>query len=161
MTGALQRRLAAVTGLVLAGAVALWWLGSTRIALMRGADASRCAGEALLALWLLRGMALAVAGPRLGALAGWRQGAGAMLALLAPAWPLLVLAWSASRVSPWQVLLAELLLVAGGLLLPPLGQALRRLPWPVAAAELAATTLGLGLALALWTTRGWWPAAPV
>ena len=46
-------RLSALTGLALAATVALWWLGSTRIALDQAGDASRAAAAALLALWVV------------------------------------------------------------------------------------------------------------
>ena len=54
--------------------IAVWWLGSTRLALDHGTDASRCAADALYALLLVRGMALAVLSVRVGALRGWRPG---------------------------------------------------------------------------------------
>ena len=47
MSDAAARRLDAMTGLALAAAVAVWWLGSTRLALDHGSDASRCADDAL------------------------------------------------------------------------------------------------------------------
>ena len=84
-------RLSALVGLALAATVALWWLGSTRIALDQAGDASRAAAAALLALWVVRGMVLAPLGLRAGALSGWRAGAEAAALLLAPAWPLLIL----------------------------------------------------------------------
>ena len=119
-------RPAAMTGLALAVAVAAWWLTSTRLALDHGTDAGRSAADALNALWLVRGMALAMLGVRAGALHGWRRGATAGLGLIAPSWPLVALAWSASATSLTQVALAELLLLAGSVALPLIGLFLRR-----------------------------------
>ena len=62
----------AIAGVVVAGAVAAWWLGSSRLALDHGTDAGRSADLALSALWLVRGIAVAVIGIRAGALYGWR-----------------------------------------------------------------------------------------
>lgn len=151
-------RLAAVAGLLLAAAVALWWLGSSRIALDRGSDASRHAAHALLTLALARGMVLAVLGLRLGAVFGGRVGSLAGLGLLAPAWPVVVLAWSASTaaMAPW--LLAEAGLLAGAAALALVGAGLRRALRP-ATAELLATALGTLLVAALWFGRGLWAPA--
>jgi hypothetical protein len=156
MSDTLGRRAAAATGLTLATAVALWWLGSSRIALDRGSDASRCAADALQALWVIRGMVLALLGLRLGALPGGRAGTAAALALVAPAWPVAVLAWSASALPAAQVALAEGLLLAGCAILPWVGQGLRHLLPRADAAELAATALGTALAAAVWLGRGVW-----
>ena len=154
-------RLAALTGVALAAALALWWLGSSRLALDDGADASRPAAEALQALWLVRAMALAVLGLRLGAVGRWRAGAAAGLALVAPAWPVLVLAWSASAWPLAQVLLAEGLLLAACAALPLLGLGLRRSLRQPPLAEAAATLVAVALVAGLWFTRGLWalPAA--
>lgn len=156
MSDTLVRRAAAATGLTLAAAVALWWLGSSRIALDRGSDASRCAADALQALWVVRGMLLALLCLRLGALQGGRAGTAAALALVAPAWPVAVLAWSASALPALQVTLMEGLLLAACATLPWIGRGLRRaLPRPDAA-ELTATALGTALAASVWLARGVW-----
>lgn len=154
MNDATVRRLSALTGLALAGALSLWWLGSSRLALDNGADASRPAADLLQALWLVRAMVLAVFCLRVAALAGWRAGAAFGLALVAPAWPLLVLAWSASAVTLVQVVLAEALLLVACGALPLFGLGLRRLLRHAAPAEAVATLAGLALMAALWLTRG-------
>ena len=156
MNGAPARRPAALTGIALTAALALWWLGSSRLALDDGADASRPAADALHALWLARAMVLALLSLRVAALHGWWAGASAGLALVAPAWPLLVLVWSASTVALLPALLNELVLLGTCLVLPLLGQALRKLLRPPAAAESAATLAGVALVAALWATRGLW-----
>ena len=90
MTVGLQARLGAVVGLALAAMLAVWWLGSTRLALDQGGDTGRAAVVALQALWLTRALALVMLALRVGALHGTRVGAVASLGLVAPAWPLVV-----------------------------------------------------------------------
>ncbi|EHR70342.1 hypothetical protein BurJ1DRAFT_1474 [Burkholderiales bacterium JOSHI_001] len=153
------RRLLALAGLLLTLALATWWLGSTRLVLDRGGDTARVAADALSATWLLRAMGLALVAPALGALRGARQAGAAALALLAPAWPLVVLAWSASALAALRPALTEASLVAVALALPWLGQALRRgLPRGDLALPLASAA-GVAGAAALWAARsGWLPA---
>jgi hypothetical protein len=151
-------RWAALGGLALTAALALWWLGSTRLALIQSADAARPSAQVLQALFVLRALALALWGPRVAAAGGARAGWQATLALVVPAWPLVVLAGSASVLSPWTLLLAEAALLAAAGLLPVLGHALRHLPGTSDRAELAATTAGVLLAAALWSSRGLWAA---
>ena len=153
-------RPAAFSGLALAAAAALWWLGSTRLALDDGSDASPRAADALVALWLVRGMALALLSLRAGALRGWRAGAAQSLGLIAPSWPLVVLAWSASTAALTQVALVEGLLLVAGAALPWVGHGLRRVLRRVDLAEATATTLGVALAAALWYLRSLWSLQP-
>lgn len=160
MSEMLARRLAVLSGLALAAAVALWWLGSTRIALDRGADAGRISADALQAAWLARGMVLAMLAVRVGALRGWRPGAAAALGLIAPSWPLVVLAWSASATPLALVILAECVLLAGAAALPLIGLGLRRALPGAQVADLAAAGVGVALAAALWSARGLWAWAP-
>jgi hypothetical protein len=145
---------AAMTGLVLAVAIAVWWMGSTRLALDHGTDAGRSAADALNALWLVRGMALAILSVRAGALYGWRRGAKAGLGLISLSWPLVALAWSASATSLTQVMLAELLLLVGSAALPLIGLFLRRSLRRVELAVMAGTGVGTALAAALWVASG-------
>lgn len=156
MNDALHRRLAVLTGLALAAAVTLWWLGSSRLDIEDGSDTSRTAVHALQALWLARGMALALLGVRVGAGQGWRPGAAATLGLIAPAWPLMVLAWSASTTPLAPVLLTELALLAAGLGLPLVGVGLRRMLPNAEHADAAATAAGTLLAATVWLTRDLW-----
>jgi hypothetical protein len=145
-----------MTGLALAAAVALWWLGSTRLALDRGSDASRSAADALQALWLTRGMVLAVLGVSVGALLGWRPGVTVVLALVAPSWPLVVLAWSASTVPLVHAALAETFLVTAGFALPLIGLGLRRALRQAELADIVGAAVGIALAACVWVTRGFW-----
>jgi hypothetical protein len=153
-----SRRLATATGLALAAAVALWWLGSTRLALDGGSDPGRSSIDALHAAWLVRAMALALLTPRVGVWHGWRPGAAAALALIAPAWPMVVLAWSATAWPLAPVVLAESLLLATGFALSLIGLALRRALSRFELADLAAAALGVTLAAAAWFTRAMWTA---
>ena len=119
-------RAAAMTGLALpspspyggSAALASRW---TMERMQAAAQQTRC-----YALWLVRGMALAMLCVRAGALYGWRRGVKAGLGLISPSWPVVALAWSASATSFAQVALAELLLLAGTAALPLLGLSLRR-----------------------------------
>ena len=156
MSEAPAHRLAAMTGLALAAAAAVWWLGSTRLALDHGADASRCADDALQALLLVRVTALAVVGVRVGALCGWRPGATAALALVAPSWPVVVLAWSAGTRSVAHVAVAEAVLLAGSVALPLIGLGLHRLLQRTELAAITGTVLGIALAASAWVARGLW-----
>jgi hypothetical protein len=153
MNEAPARRQAAMAGLALAATVSLWWLGSTRLALDDGSDASRSAADALQVAWLVRGMALATIGIRIGTLRGWRPGAAEALGLVAPTWPLVALAWMASTVSWAHLAVAELALLVAGLVLPLLGQGLRRVLRRVEYADMMAILLGAALVAALWLSR--------
>jgi len=98
-------------------------------------------------------MVLAPLGLRAGALSGWRAGAAAAALLLAPAWPLLILVWSASTVPLLPAALVELSLLSAGVVLPLLGQGLRRALGRPELAEVVATALGLALASTAWVLR--------
>jgi hypothetical protein len=157
MNETLARRLAAITGLALAAAIALWWLGSTRLALDQASDASRPATDTLNALGLVRGMVLAILGVRVGASCGWRAGVAAAMLLVAPSWPVLALAWSASA-APWtQLALTELLLLSACVALPLLGHGLSRALRQAELVEVIGTGVGAALAASVWLTRGAWP----
>ena len=134
----------------------MWWLGSTRLALDHGADAGRCADDALQALLLVRVMALAMVSVRVGALRGWRPGVAAGLGLIAPSWPVVVLAWSAGTRLVTHVALAEVLLLAGSVALPLVGLGVRRVLQKAELAVVTGTALGIALAASAWVTRGLW-----
>jgi hypothetical protein len=154
MAAANGARPGALTGVVLALAIATWWLGSTRLALDHGTDAGRSAALALRTLWLARGMALALLCVRTGALYGWRRGAIAGLVLLSPAWPLVALAWSASATPLLDVVAAELLLIAAAAAVPSIGVLVRRALPRADVAVVAGTGIGTVLAAALWLASG-------
>ena len=155
-----SRRVAAVTGVALAAAAALWWLAASRLALERGADAARAAALMLQALALARALALALWLPRTAVAQGLRAAWLEALALAAPAWPLVALAASASTLPALRVLVVEALLVVAAAVLPLAARALGRLLPRRAQAEpadLAALFGGALLAAALWYGHGRWP----
>jgi hypothetical protein len=145
-----------MTGLTLAAAIAVWWLGSTRLALDHGTDTVRGADDALQALLIVRAIALAMVGVRVGARSGWRPGVTVGLGMIAPSWPLVLLAWSAG--SKWwaYVALAEVALLAGSAALPLVGLGLRRVLQKAELAVMTGTALGAALAASMWVTRGFW-----
>ncbi len=158
MTEAPTHRLAAMTGLALAAAIAVWWLGSTRLALDHGADAGRSGADALHALLLIRGTTLAMLSVRVGAARGWRPGVTAGLGLITPSWPLVALAWSASATSLTHVALAELLLLAESAALPLIGVGLRQSLRRAELAVVLGTGIGTAVAVSVWVACGLWRA---
>jgi hypothetical protein len=156
MNETLASRFAALSGLVLAAALALWWLGSARLAIDQGADAARSSADALHAAWLVRALLVPVLALRVGALRGWRDGAASSLAMVVPSWPVLAMAWSASAVPLGQSLLAEGFLLVAAIVLPLLGHGLRRVVPRSDLAEPIASALGVALAAALWLGHARW-----
>jgi hypothetical protein len=161
MNESLTRRIAALTGLALAAAVAAWWLGSTHVAIDHGADPGRSSAEALQIAWLARAMLVPAFTVRVGALRGWRSGAVAALALVVPSWPLVAVAWSASTASMVSVVVAESCLIVGAIALPALGHGLRRLVPRSELAEVLASVLGIVIAAAASLAMPAWPFAAV
>lgn len=151
-------------GLVLTVVVAAWWLPATRLALLDpGGDPVGLAARAVWVLWLCRALAIALFGPRAGAISGARAGAWATAPLAYVAWPMVALT-AAAAVLPWPALLGlEALLLLAALLLPALGATLSRVV-PARGAALLASLAGVLLAGAGWWAQlhGWpaWPLAP-
>ena len=156
MNETLVHRFAAVGGLGLAAAFALWWLGSARLAIDQGGDAARSSADALHMAWLVRALLVPVLGVRIGALRGWRAGAASSLAMVAPSWPVVAMAWSASSVALGQSLLAEGFLLAVALVLPILGHGLRRVLPRSELTEPIASAIGVALAAVLWLAYDRW-----
>ena len=156
MSETVVRRFAALSGLALAGAIAVWWLGSVRLAIDHGVDAGRSSAEALQIAWLARALLVPVLGTRVGALRGWRAGASSSLATVVPSWPVVALAWAASSASMAELALAEALLLAGTVAFPLAGLGVRRVvPWP-GLVEPIASGLGVVLAAAVWLGHDRW-----
>jgi hypothetical protein len=157
MSDTFGRRFAAMSGLALAAVFAVWWLGSMRLAIDRGSDAGRGSADALQIAWLVRALIVPVLAMRIGALRGWRAGAVASLAIVAPSWPVVAMAWSASSAALAQTVLAEAILLAAAVVLPLTGPALRRvLPRPDLVAPIA-SCLGVALAAGVWFGHDRWP----
>jgi hypothetical protein len=160
----MNARLGLGAGLALTAGVALWWLPSTRLALLDpGGDPVALAARGVLVLWLCRALAIALFGPRAGAIDGARAGAWATAPLAYAAWPLVALLAVAAALA-WPALLAlELLLLLAALALPLFGAALSRL-MPATGAALLASLAGVLLAGAGWWAHlhGWptWPLSP-
>jgi hypothetical protein len=150
-------RLSALSGLAIAAAVALWWLGSTRLALDQGSDPGRASAQALLALWLVRAACLALVCTRVAAVGGARAGAQATLGLVAPAWPLVTLAWSGSALPLLQTGAMEVSLLALGAALSLAGHGIGRFFKNAGHAVLVASVLGAALAVCMWFALGLWP----
>jgi len=157
MNGKFALRFAAISGFAFAAALAVWWLGSARLAIDRGADAGRISADALQLAWLVRALLVAVLGVRVGALRGGRAGAVSALGIVAPSWPVMVLAWSASTVSLSQLVFSEGLLLAGAIALPLVAQGLRRVLTRADLLEPIATGLAVVLAAAIWLAHDRWP----
>lgn len=156
MSDAFVRRFAALSGLGLAAAVAVWWLGSARLAIDQGADPARSSADALHMAWLVRALIVPVLGVRIGALRGWRAGAASSLAVVAPSWPVVAMAWSAGTAPLLSPALAEGFLLVEAIAMPLLGQALRRVVPRSEVLEPLASTLGVALAALLWLAHGRW-----
>jgi len=150
------RRFAALSGIGLAAALAVWWLGGARLAIEHGADAATGSAVALRVAWLLRALLVPVLGVRIGALFGWRAGAASSLAIVAPSWPVVAMAWSASAVPLAQLMLAEIFLLVEALVSPLVGRALRRVVPRPEIAEPVASAIGVVLAAALWLSHDRW-----
>jgi hypothetical protein len=161
MKAAPSGRLAAWSGLALTLVLAVWWLGATRRALDDGSDTARIGAAALQTLWLVRAVLLILGAVVAGALQGWRAGAIQGLMVLAPAWPLVALAGSASD-TPWAWLLAaEALLLGLALALPGAGRLLRNMLRQPETAETVSVALGVALVLGLWWAHaGHWLPGP-
>jgi hypothetical protein len=160
MNATLVRRVAALSGLGLAAAFALWWLGSARVAIDHGADAARSSADALHVAWLVSALLVPVLGVRIGGSRGWRAGAAASLAVVAPSWPVVAMAWSASTVPLASALWAESFLLAEALLVPLVGLGLRRVVRRLELAEAIASALGVALAAGLWLGHDRWAFPP-
>lgn len=143
-------RLGLVLGLVLATAVAVWWLAATRIALDAGTEAAVLAGQALLLLSLARPMLISVLGLRTAALSGPAEGCRAALPIVTTAWPVVALAWLASADGLARTLFIEAALIAYALAVPVVGGLLVRLTGRRAWIGAAATATGVALACAVW-----------
>lgn len=146
----MSTRLGIALGLGAATAVAAWWLGASRIAVVGGTDAARFAGDALFALVLVRAMLTAVLAPRAAAVGGYVAGLRLCLPVVSVGWPVAVLAWAASNQGIVRTLTAEISLLAGAALAPLVGRALARTMRQGPVMEAIATAAGVLIACGLW-----------
>ena len=146
----MSTRLGLALGLGAATAVAVWWLGATRVAIAGGTDAARFAGDALFALVLVRALLIAVLAPRAAAVGGYVAGLRLCLPVVCVAWPVAVLAWAASNEEVVRTVSAEIGLLAGAALAPLVGRALARTMKQGPAMEAMATGAGVLIACGLW-----------
>ena len=148
----------AIAGLIVTAVVATWWLGTVGLALPSSGNPERASAQAILALVLLRGLLLPAFGLPTGlrlARATWPG----LLTMVAVAWPVVALAWSASEVTLHAVLAAEGALLALAVVIGALGTALAHLArerLSADATDIMATAAGLLVALGLWVTRQHW-----
>jgi hypothetical protein len=129
----MSSRLGLALGLGVTVAVGTWWLGATRIAIEQTADAAAISEQALFVLAVVRAAVIVLLGTRTGAAAGFNAGVRTSLPVVAAAWPLVTLAWAASRADTMQVLFVEAVLVLIAVVVPALGHASGRLLRPAAA----------------------------
>jgi hypothetical protein len=143
-------RLGLALGLALTAATAVWWLGSSRIAIEGGADTSILAGHALFVLLLSRAVLIAVLGPRSAAIGGYAAGVRACVPVVSAAWPVVALAFAAGDQGAVRTLAAEAALLGGALLAPLPGLGLARVMKRGPMLETLATMAGVVLASGVW-----------
>jgi hypothetical protein len=146
----MSTRLGLALGLGAAAAVAVWWLGASRVAIAGGTDAARFAGDGLFALVLVRALLIAVLAPRAAAVGGYVAGLRLSLPVVCVAWPVAVLTWAASHEEVVRTVSAEIGLLAGAALAPLVGRALARTMKQGPAMEAIATAAGVLIAGGLW-----------
>ena len=146
----MSTRLGLALGLGAATAVAAWWLGASRIAIVGGTDAANFAGDTLFALMLVRALLTAVLAPRAAAVGGYVAGLRLCLPVVSVGWPVAALAWAASNEDLVRALAAEFGLLAGAVLAPLVGRALARTMKQGPAMEAMATGAGVLIACGLW-----------
>jgi hypothetical protein len=146
----MSTRLGLALGLALAGAIAVWWLGASRVAIEGGVETSLLAGQALFVVGLLRGMLIAVLAPRSAAVGGYVAGLRCSLPVVTAAWPLVALAWAASNAGIALTLGLEAALVAGAAAASLIGRGLARGLKQGPAMEAIATAVGVSSACCLW-----------
>lgn len=155
----MSTRLGLVLGLLLAAAVATWWLVATRVALVGGGATATLATQALFALSVARPMLASVVGLRMAALGGFDDGARTALPVMLAAWPLVALAWLASADSLSRTLTIEAALLSGALLVTLLGHGLHRVVRDDRWRSAIATILGIAIAAGVWQLSGLWRPA--
>ncbi len=152
----MSARLGLLLGLLLAGAVATWWLAAVRGVLEASGDPALLATHALFALSVARPMLVSVVASRAAALDGYAAGMRAALPVVIAAWPLVALAWLASADSLARTVAIEAVLAGWALLTPLVGHVLGRGLRDRARAAGVATAVGVALACAVWLLAAAW-----
>jgi hypothetical protein len=143
-------RFGAGIGLVITAVSATWWLTCMHPALAGSSLPAQTAAQAALGLWLGRAIVLMVLASRLGVLLEPRRAMAIAAALIATAWPLLVLLRAADAASASMMLSAEAILLVLAGACTALGRVLARMPGPPDTALVVATAAGgFGAALLL------------
>ena len=150
----MSTRLGIGLGLALAGAMAIWWLAASRIAIAGGGDAAPLALQLLYVLALARAMLVALVAPQFAVLGGYRPAVQVAVPVVTVAWPLVAFAWSASDAGIARTLSTEVALLAIAVVSPLPGRALARLLKPGPALAAGATAAGVAAALVLWWLLG-------
>jgi hypothetical protein len=152
----MSARLGLLLGLLLAGAIATWWLAAVRGVLEASGDPALLATQALFALSVARPMLVSVVASRAAALDGYAAGMRAAVPVVIAAWPLVALAWLASADSLARTLAIEATLAGWALLTPLVGYVLGRALRDRSSAASLATAVGVALACAVWWLAGNW-----
>lgn len=152
----MSERLGLLLGLLLAGAVATWWLAAVRGVLDTSGDPALLASQVLFALSVARPMVVSVVASRAAALDGYAAGMRAALPVVIAAWPLVALAWLASADSLSRTVAIEAALAGHALVMPLAGHALGRGLRDRARAASVATAVGIALACAVWLLAATW-----
>jgi hypothetical protein len=146
----MSTRLGLALGLALAGATAAWWLGASRIAIEGGLDAAPVAGNALFVLVLTRALMIALVAPKGAAVGGYLAGLRVCIPIVSAAWPVVALAWAASRDGIAHTVAAEAALLAGAAAAPLIGRMRARAMKQGPLLDVIATASGVLLAGGLW-----------
>jgi hypothetical protein len=146
----MSARLGLLLGLLLAGAIATWWLAAVRGVLEASGDPALLATQALFALSVARPMLVSVVASRAAALDGYAAGMRAALPVVIAAWPL------ASADSLARTLAIESTLACWAVLTPLVGYVLGRGLRDRASAASLATAVGVALACAVWLLAATW-----
>jgi hypothetical protein len=152
----MSARLGLTLGLLLASAVATWWLAAVRGLLDASGDPALLATQALFALSVARPMLVSVVASRAAVLDGYAAGLRAALPVVVAAWPLVALAWLASTDSLSRTVAIEAALAGYALLMPLAGHALGRGLADRARAAGVATAVGVALACVVWLLSAAW-----
>lgn len=153
-------RFAGAAGLAVAIAVCTWWLGATRLALDHASDPARIAAEALQALALARLGAVALITARATATVPIADSLRAGCLVVVQGWPVVLLAWSASTVTPGRVIVIEGILLLAACLMTIVRAGVQRVVPRHDAAVMIITVAAIALTSGAWLTPALWRMPP-